>query len=313
VRLDDSPVRHIPWRVLLGDLADLHSRELITGAEAAVVEDFLEYAEAYFDTLLPFNTLAVCHGSPERQRRRLRTILTEASGIQARPDRRPNIPLPGVTTVQLAYLEIRDDEVQLRLFPADTLTQAKALYSRPGAVAGLRALRRNGWHLVPGFHWGHLAEGLASMPTPMEVDDYIDLWVTEIHDTFQVRRDEWDEYWAWLVKHRVVEPEARAEFPNPLRRHRAPVRHPAAWTATAARMATRAGRATRRRARPFRGNRARRALRRARRAAGDPDSHRDQLGHSPAKPSPGDDLEAHDRQINREPDRPGPTDGTLSA
>ena len=211
LRLDQHPVR-IPWRVVLGDLTELLNRELISGAEAGVVEDFLEYAEAHFDALLPFNTLAVCHGSPQRQRRRLRMILTEASGIEARPDRRPNIPLPGVTTVQMAYLEINDDEVQLRLFPADTLTQAKALYTRPAAVAGLRRLRRAEWLLTPGFHWGHLAKGLAGMPTPMDVDDYIDLWVDQIQATHQVRREGWDEYWDWLIEHEVVAPQARDEF-----------------------------------------------------------------------------------------------------
>lgn len=211
VYLDEQP-RRIRWRDILGDFADLVSRDLIAGAEKGVVEDFLQYTEAYFDDLMPFNTLAVCHGSKPRRQRRLRVILADASGIEARQQQRPNVALPGATMVERAYLEIDQDEVRLALYPADTLTQAKSLYSRSGAVEGLSQLRLIGWRLLPGFHWGHLAKGFAETRSLLDVDAYIDLWVREIGQTRQVRRPDWDGYWAWLVDNRVVAPEARDAF-----------------------------------------------------------------------------------------------------
>lgn len=211
LHLDPHP-RRLRWRDILGDLVDLLSRQLVTGAEASVIEDFLEYTEAYFDALLPFNTLLVCRGSDARVQRRLRTVLTQASGIEARQERRPNIPLTGAQTVERAYLDLVEDEVQLNLHPADTLTQAKILYTRPVAIAGLRRLHSEGWRLTPGFHWGHVAKGLAWTYTPLDVDAYIDIWVQEIPKTGQVRRSEWDRYWRWLVEQKIVLPDARDDF-----------------------------------------------------------------------------------------------------
>jgi hypothetical protein len=211
VNLDERP-RRIRWRDILGDFAELVSRDLIAGAEKGVVEDFLQYTEAYFDDLMPFNTLAVCHGSPPRQQRRLRVILADASGVEARQEQRPNVSLPGATMVERAYLEFRQDEVRLGLYPGDTLKQARSLYSRSDAVAGLRQLRLTDWQLLPGFHWGYRAKGFAWTRSLLDVDAYIDLWVREIGQTYQVKRPAWDAYWAWLVDNRVVAQEARDAF-----------------------------------------------------------------------------------------------------
>lgn len=212
--LDREPQR-LRWRDLLGDLADLASRGLVAGAEAGVIEDFLEYTEAHFETLLPFSTLRVCRGSAYRQQRRLRSVLTEASGIEARQDRRPSVPLPGATSVDRAYLELADEEIALNIWPADTLQQARALYTRPEAIDGLRGLRTVGWRLRPEFHFGHMAKGLAHTHGPLPVDGYMDLWIAEIARTRQVKREDWDKYWEWLLEHGLAVPNDRGDF----RRH----------------------------------------------------------------------------------------------
>lgn len=209
--LDEHPLR-LRWRDILGDLAELVSHQLVAGAEAGVIEDFLEYTEAYFDDLLPFNRLYLCHGSESRQQRRLRMILTEASGTEARQDRRPSIPLAGTTSVDRAYLELGQDEVQLSMFAADTLTQAKVLYGRCEAIEALRGLPSKAWQLSPNFHWGHMAKGLAWTGTPLAVDEYMDLWVQEIDDTHQLKRSDWGSYWEWLTDHQIVDSEGRNEF-----------------------------------------------------------------------------------------------------
>jgi hypothetical protein len=212
--LDGMP-RPLRWRDILGDFADLVSHQLVTGAEAGIIEDFLEYVEAYFDGLMPFNTLAVCRGSPYRQQRRLRVILAEASGIEARQDSRPSIPLSGATGVERAYLELGAGEVQLNLWPGDTLAQARVLYARPAAIAGMRRLRAEGWLLSPAFHFGHMAKGLVSTQTPLGVDEYMDLWTSKIGGVRMVKRAGWDAYWTWLIAHKVAVPADREEF----RRH----------------------------------------------------------------------------------------------
>ena len=211
VMLDEQP-RRIRWRDLLTDVQNLLQRRLVGGAEAGIVEDFLEYTEAYFDSLLPYSTLRVCQGSAYRQQRRLRRILTEASGIEARQDRRPSVPLAGATRVDRAYLELVDEEVQLRLWPGDTLQQARALYASHDAIAGLERLLVTGWHLEANFHFGHMAKGLAWTRSSLPVREYMAFWVEEIADAHQVNRSDWDDYWDWLLEHKIAAPEDRERF-----------------------------------------------------------------------------------------------------
>ena len=67
-------------------LIALRERDLVAGAEAAILDDFLAYAEDYFPRLGPFRTLALCHGNAYRQGRRLRQVLGQAGGAEAASD-----------------------------------------------------------------------------------------------------------------------------------------------------------------------------------------------------------------------------------
>lgn len=207
----DPQVRAIPWRAILGDVGDLLSHELVAGAEAGVLEDFLEYTEEFFPDLQPFSQLRLCHDDT-RRRRRLRVILTEASGVPARPGPAPSIPLVGAISVDRAYLDLRGTEVRLSLYAADTLTQAQALYTQPDVLEGLLGLRDSGWTLMPNFHWGHMAKGLAWASTPLGVDEYIDLWTREIDNTHPVKRADWNRYWEWLDAHQLADTDGRNHF-----------------------------------------------------------------------------------------------------
>src|SRR4051794_13970351 len=61
-----------------------------------------------------------------------------------------------------AYLYVMSDrpEAEVAVYPADTLTQARAFYRRHNAVAGVHALRsRPGWIIAPNFHFGSFQRG----------------------------------------------------------------------------------------------------------------------------------------------------------
>lgn len=46
----------------------------------------------------------------------------------------------------------------------------------------------------------------------IDLDSYLDLWMKEINDASSVEREEWPEYFKWLVEKRVALPEDREEF-----------------------------------------------------------------------------------------------------
>lgn len=211
-RLDPARVP-VAWRDVLEDFMRLLERGLVSGAERSVLEDFMDYVERYFGELGPSRTLAICRGNRYRQARRLRTLLTEATGIEASVRRSgaleesvPFVELPGTATVKTAYLHMNDEEdaVWLTLYPADTLGQARALYSNEAAAEGLLALRERSWELRPNFHFGFMQRGLAWIPSELAVEDYISFWQSEIGSSGTISRAGWPQYLARLIDEQVI-------------------------------------------------------------------------------------------------------------
>lgn len=204
------------WRDVLEAFVGLRERALVGGAEAGVLDDFLRYAEDHFPALGPFRTLALARGNEFRQSRRLRQILGDAVGVEAAASYYgPYVTTPGGDVIGAnAYLRIRDENgIELALYPADTLTQARAFYSRPEAVEGLRQLRdRRDWHAGPNFHFGHFQRGYCWTCNHTDLDRYIEIWTGRINDERIVPREQWNAYWRWLESERIACAENRAEF-----------------------------------------------------------------------------------------------------
>lgn len=205
------------WRDLLEAFIALRERNLIAGAEATLLDDFLLYTEDYFPDLGPFRTLALAHGNRFRQSRRLRQLLGEAVGLDAAIDGYgPYVDTPAGDIIGAkAYLRMTDDQEQVEfvLFPADTLGQARAFYTSPTAAAGLAKLREQpGWGVDANFHLGHMQRGFCWTTTERGVDKYVALWTHEIQSAGNVPREKWDDYWVWLEEARIALPQDRLEF-----------------------------------------------------------------------------------------------------
>ena len=205
------------WRAVLEALLQLRERDLVAGAEARILNDFLIYVEDHFPDLGPFRHLGLCQGVLSRQTRRIRQLLTQASGTEATESRwGVGVPTPVATgAVEEAYLGMTEsgDGIELRLFPGDTLTQARHFYSNPSAIQKLRTIAAsNGWKAEPNFHFGHMQPGFCWTTCTIELDAYLELWQKQISETRPIPRDEWSRYWRWLEKHGMAAPEDRAEF-----------------------------------------------------------------------------------------------------
>ncbi len=205
----------VTWPEVIGDVTGIVERGLAGGAERTILEDFLAYVEDHFAELGPYRTLGLCAGNAFRTGRRLRALLGEAVGLEARIDKwGPTVELPELPgTASRAYLFSPDGGIELSVYPADTLSQARAFYSRPAAVAALQALAKDHeWEVSPNFHFGHMEGGYAWTTTNANVERYIALWQERIEETRTVKREEWDAYWAWLIQEHVASPDDRAEF-----------------------------------------------------------------------------------------------------
>jgi hypothetical protein len=213
--VDGQEVVVVLWRDLLEALTGLRERGLLGGAEEKVLDDFLTYVEDHFPGLGPFRTLALCGGVAARLERRLRQVLGDAAGSEAEgTPNGPRVATPaGTVAGRDAYLTSVDGEIQLALYPADTLGQAAEFFGRPTVLEGVRTLAKaDGWSVKPNFHFGHMQRGFCWTTSAIDLEDYLQLWEGRIATEGNVARNDWDSYWRWLIDMEIAQPQDRPEF-----------------------------------------------------------------------------------------------------
>lgn len=216
-RLDPRRAK-VRWRDVIADWRDLLVRDLVAGAERRMIEDFLWFAQRNFDRLQPFSELAVCRGTPHLLELRCEALLADAGpGETATRGGRASLLLEGARAVKLAWLGSDEwnpssSDIVLSMYPGDTLEQAQHLYTRADAADRVLALRRNGWEVLPNFHFGHMSKGFAWTTTTLEVDSYVEYWRRRISTVGQVKRAEWPSYYDSLVRDRIATVEDREAF-----------------------------------------------------------------------------------------------------
>jgi hypothetical protein len=203
-------VRTVLWRDVLSAWHDLAESEFVAGTERTVIIDFLDFAEVHFPRLGPFTTLRRCGNRSFRVSRRLGAILEEIGGGPPKPW----LELPGRLTIHRAYLRFEETAecIELAVWPADTLAQARVLYARPEAVSRLLSLRDRGWKVEPSFHFGFMASGLVWTTADAQLEEYTAYWCREIDKVQAVPRSGWEELWLRLLQRRFARDEERTQF-----------------------------------------------------------------------------------------------------
>ncbi len=123
--------------------------------------------------------------------------------------------LPGRhLAVALARLEYDENKrsVELKMWPADTLQQARIFYRKPEAIEQTVMLTNNQWDVRPNFHFGFMAAGFCWTTTTLSLADYVLYWSENIDSVMQIPRQHWNDYWDKLVKAKVVDQTQRGSF-----------------------------------------------------------------------------------------------------
>ena len=211
-----DPVRaRLRWCDIIAAWRDLLLRDLVSGSERKVLEDFMWLVQHHFPRLQPFSELGACRGSEYLLRLRCKAILDELGPVPA--ELQPtdaSLLLEGARTVKLAALGVDDAEtaVSLKLFPGDTLEQSKALYAHPDRPDQLLSLRDQGWTIAPNFHFGHMAKGFVWTTGDIAVEKYVSHWVAQIGATGQVRSRAWNKYFDELIELHIASEADRKDF-----------------------------------------------------------------------------------------------------
>lgn len=206
----DGGVQAVSWRDLLAAWCDLVESEVVAGTERTIIVDFLDFVERHFPRLGPYTTLGQCKDHGFRVSRRLNAVLDEIAGGPIKGW----LELSGRSTVNRAFLEFNESEqlIQLKIYPGDTLTQAKAFYTRPEAVSKVLSLRDGGWEVEPNFHFAFVAKGLVWTNADASPEEYVAYWCKQIKSTGAVPRGEWVRFWKELVAQRFARADEKSEF-----------------------------------------------------------------------------------------------------
>jgi hypothetical protein len=139
----------LPWHDLLEAWMRLIELDVLSPAERELVMDMLEYAHHDFAHLLPFGSLRRAGNDPTRRKRRLRSLLEQATGVAPERGSLVHVRLDfalGVVSFQRVALALEGDELVLHIWPGELKHQAEHLYAEDRALALSRLA-------VPGGPW----------------------------------------------------------------------------------------------------------------------------------------------------------------
>ena len=126
---------------------------------------------------------------------------------------RVRIPLRGVRTTKYAYLvPASGPGFDVRLYPADTLTQARLLYRSRAATEGLLQLASEGWELRTHFHLGYIQRGMSWTTTKLLPTEYVHYWIRNIDRMGVIPRDQWDQWIESWISDGIMSEEDRMQF-----------------------------------------------------------------------------------------------------
>ena len=191
IRLERRPVI-LRWRDIIEQMAVLSSRHVLSFLEQRLVEDFLIFTRENFPLLNPYTTFSVCHDNLELLNRRCQTamrIVEQKLGLNA-SEYADRIIFPGDPPCLFAYLGAyenpsKDWAIRLRLYPADTIRQARSFYSSVNPDA-LRELQKEGWDVHSNFHLSFMATNLVWTRGKLALDEYIHYWQSQTNKIAQV-------------------------------------------------------------------------------------------------------------------------------
>ncbi len=215
------------WHDLLEAWWRLVELDVLAPAEKAIVGDVLSYAHQDFGELLPYGTLRRVGTDPVRRKWRLRSLLSEASGVTTERAGLVHVRLDtslGAETLQRAALEARSvqngasvrsgplsdreqggERLILHLWPAELKPQAEALYAAGRAERLCELLEEDGWQVRPqpllGFRNAPVRTRLY-LTCELDPDEYARRWQGE--DWKKVgahhRNHILPELWPWLLE-----------------------------------------------------------------------------------------------------------------
>ncbi|MBS1939738.1 MAG: hypothetical protein JST38_02535 [Bacteroidetes bacterium] len=219
---------HLSWRDIVLLVTKLMQQDAVGGGERLMMHDLLEFINANFPYLNPFENLALCKSNPELLQMRIESLLKEVVIHEDQVQYHRNWAwyiavedVPGIQRIGLILEDPGTPDWHLKLFLgfADTVNQARSFFERELRADLIEDLRKRGWGAVGNFHLSYMQQHLLWYPTIDEnVSDYLRYWSANGDDIGQYPTWEIEGYLAKLFRLAVIqdEPQQRIELKEKL-------------------------------------------------------------------------------------------------
>lgn len=205
---------HLSWRDIVLLVTKLMQQDAVGGAERLMMHDLLEFINANFPYLNPFENLALCKSNPELLQMRIESLLKEVviheDQVQYHRGWAWYIAVEGVPGIQRIGLILEDSgtpDWHLKLFLgfADTVNQARSFFERDLQIEYIEDLRKRRWGAVGNFHLSYMQQHLLWYPTDdAKVADYLRYWSENGDEIGQYPTWEIEGYLAKLFRESVI-------------------------------------------------------------------------------------------------------------
>jgi len=179
----------LEWADLLEGLLAYTGAQIASFAERSLASDFLKFAESFHPGLSPYRTFELCGTRPEALAKRIEGLLEAMADmvgyeVRKRPGGAPYIHLPNQAVKQVHLRARETSEIELSLWPGDTVHQARALFGKLNKPAFL-GLAESGWKVAPNLHFSHMQKHLVGAKTPMPVPEYLEFFASNPREVGQ--------------------------------------------------------------------------------------------------------------------------------
>ena len=176
VDLHDSAVC-LEWSEVLEGVLKYADSDIAHFSSREIAHDFLSFVEEVHPELTPYRTFKLCGERPEALERRNASLLAtlasdtglENWGYLFRPGKIAE-------RVFISISKSKPWKLQVELYPADTVTQARYFYN---AIDKEAFLSLKEWEIEPNLHFSFVSKHLIWAETDLETREYLDRFSDE--------------------------------------------------------------------------------------------------------------------------------------
>lgn len=199
----------LEWKEIIKHLNQILIHEAVSGAEKLLIEDFLEFVDANFPYLNPYEKLQQCKGNitliEKRVAKLMKDIVVDDNIVKYHRAWGNVIQTPQsckqINEIGLiVHPDGKDWSLELCLYFGDTQIQAINFYkSRPH----IERLTDSDWSIAANFHFSFMQSNLVYIKSE-DYSRYINFWVKNHDKICQQRRNDIPNYIEWLSREGVI-------------------------------------------------------------------------------------------------------------